>query len=154
MKEAIERGCISHRTMTPSFQENENTVERTNLSLVHEIRRKCYRDRWYGGSLDYPKSLPGHEIDPRRTGFAFPPATEAQLHATEENLGRPLPLLHRILYKELANGGFGPGVGLRGVTGGYGTPTDPLDPTDFDETIHGSMVSKWKIRPSSITLKR
>ena len=71
-----------HATMTPSFQESENTVERTNLSLIHEIRRKCLRDRWYGGSLDDPKWLPGRNEDLRMTGFAFPPATEAQLQVT------------------------------------------------------------------------
>lgn len=39
--------------------------------------------------------------------FDYPPATEEQLRATEESLGRPLPLLLRLLYSEVANGGNG-----------------------------------------------
>ena len=34
----------------------------------------------------------------------------------------PLPPLLRALYFELANGGFGPGAGLRGAIGGFGAP--------------------------------
>lgn len=95
-----------------------------------------------GGSLDDPKWLLGHEEDPRRTGFAFLPATEAQLQATEYKLGIALPPLYRTLLKELANGGFGPGGGLRGVDGGYGMPRDPLDTTDGDETLGGVYLFK------------
>jgi hypothetical protein len=55
-------------------------------------------------------------------GFAFAPATDEQLQETEDILGFLLPSLLRLLYKELANGGFGPGAGLCGAVGGSGTP--------------------------------
>jgi hypothetical protein len=57
--------------------------------------------------------------DSRLTPFAFPPATEAQLIATERELGYPLPGMLRALYSQLANGGFGPVYGLAGIATGY-----------------------------------
>lgn len=57
--------------------------------------------------------------DPRRTGFAFPPATETQVQETEDRLELSLPPILRSCYTELANGGFGLAYGLRGVIGGY-----------------------------------
>jgi hypothetical protein len=51
--------------------------------------------------------------------LAFPPATEQQLKATERQLGFSLPPLLRLLYTQIANGGFGPGYGITGVIGGY-----------------------------------
>ena len=57
--------------------------------------------------------------DRRLTGFAFPPASEAQLAATEEALGFPLPETLRALYTLVANGGFGPSQGITGARGGY-----------------------------------
>jgi hypothetical protein len=77
------------------------------------------------------------EDDPRRFGFAYSPATEEQLRTSEAALGFPLPPLLHTLYAELANGGFGPGAGVRGIIGGYGTPTPPLDEYRTDETIVG-----------------
>lgn len=48
-----------------------------------------------------------------------PPATEAQLRATEDLLGFPLPPPLRALYERVANGGFGPGYdGLFCALGG------------------------------------
>lgn len=35
----------------------------------------------------------------------YPPATEAQVRATEDALGFPLPPLLRLMYQEVANGG-------------------------------------------------
>jgi len=49
----------------------------------------------------------------------FPPATEAQVAATERALGFALPPLLRRLYLELGNGGFGPCRAFLGVHGGY-----------------------------------
>jgi hypothetical protein len=49
----------------------------------------------------------------------FPPATEAQVAATERALGFSLPPLLRRLYRELGNGGFGPFRAFLGVYGGY-----------------------------------
>jgi hypothetical protein len=57
--------------------------------------------------------------DPRRRGFAYPPATERQLQAAETALGFALPPLLRSLYKHVANGGFGPSYGIIGVAGGF-----------------------------------
>lgn len=51
--------------------------------------------------------------------FTFPPATEEQLNETEQQLGFSIPLLLRLLYTRIANGGFGPGYGITGVSGGY-----------------------------------
>ena len=46
---------------------------------------------------------------------AAPPATEAEIAATERALGVRLPALLRRLYREVGNGGFGPGDGLLGL---------------------------------------
>ena len=43
--------------------------------------------------------------------FAFPPATEQELHETETILGFRLPPLLRALYAHLGNGGFGGKLG-------------------------------------------
>jgi hypothetical protein len=48
----------------------------------------------------------------------WPPATEAQLDATEARLHFPLPPLLRALYAQVGNGGFGPGYGIIGAIGG------------------------------------
>ena len=47
-----------------------------------------------------------------------PPATDEQLREAEDRLGFPLPEGLRQVYREVANGGFGPGYGLLGVAGG------------------------------------
>jgi SMI1 / KNR4 family (SUKH-1) len=57
---------------------------------------------------------------PIQPTFEHPPATEAQLVATEEALGFSLPRLLRELYANIANGGFGPGYGINGAFGGFG----------------------------------
>jgi hypothetical protein len=56
---------------------------------------------------------------PERTGFVYPKATPAQVASSERMLGFALPPVLRELYQELANGGFGPVAGLRGIEGGY-----------------------------------
>jgi len=61
------------------------------------------------GSLDWLPPIPT---------LLYPPATEEQLQATEEILEFSLPPLLRALYKQVANGGFGPGYGLLGALGG------------------------------------
>lgn len=106
--------------------------------LFNRIREKCWRDGWYGGKVLSPTSIVGiRDDDPQRIAFAFPPASEEQLHTTEAALGFPLPPLLRGLYAHVANGGFGPGAGIRGAIGGYGTRMDPEDSYDFDDTIVG-----------------
>jgi len=53
--------------------------------------------------------------------FSFPPfqaVTDQQWVETESSIGYSLPPLLKLLYREVGNGGFGPGYGLRGVSGG------------------------------------
>ncbi|SPF80511.1 SMI1/KNR4 family protein [Pseudoprimorskyibacter insulae] len=47
-----------------------------------------------------------------------PPATPAALDHAEASIGHPLPPLLRQIYVQIANGGFGPGYGLLGLTDG------------------------------------
>ncbi|WP_127361691.1 SMI1/KNR4 family protein [Actinacidiphila soli] len=47
-----------------------------------------------------------------------PPARPEGVAEAEEIIGFPLPALLRRLYLEVANGGFGPGEGILGVSGG------------------------------------
>lgn len=87
--------------------------------LCEAIRKRCADRQWYGPEFRGPAW--GYTIprdNPLRTGFAFPPATEEQLRETEGILGFPLPPMLRTLYSQLANGGFGPAYGIRGVKGG------------------------------------
>ncbi len=90
-----------------------------NNDLFEQIRAKCQREHWYGGDLLSPKNLLVLEQDASRFGFSFSPANEVQLRQTEARLGFALPTSLRELYLHVANGGFGPGAGLRGVIGGY-----------------------------------
>lgn len=111
-------------------------MENNTEDLISAISARCRRDGWYGPELLGPANVERVSADdPRRVRFAFAPASEEQLRATEEALGFPLPALLRALYAQLANGGFGPGAGLRGVIGGYGTPEHEGE--DMDETIVG-----------------
>lgn len=59
------------------------------------------------------------EEDGREPTLAFLPATEQQIRETEQQLGFPLPQLLRLLYTQIANGGFGPGFGIIGAVNGY-----------------------------------
>lgn len=70
---------------------------------------------------------------PQRVNFAYPPASAEQVQATEAALGFPLPPLLRLLYERLANGGFGPGAGISGALGGYGSRTDGPAMTIVDD---------------------
>jgi hypothetical protein len=54
-----------------------------------------------------------------------PPATPGILDSDEKALGFALPPLLRRIYLEIGNGGFGPGCGLIGMSGG--TPDDTGD---------------------------
>jgi hypothetical protein len=88
--------------------------------------------------------------------FTYPPAAEEQLRATKAQLGFSLPLLLRMLYREVANGGNGlvwydeqfPLVGAQG-----GCPLPPLGwpdagPWRAGATI-GELVSRtgWQLHP-------
>ena len=88
-------------------------------ALCEAIRAKCQRDGWYGGEFYSPRWAEVEANEPCRYGFEFAPATQAQIQATEEMLGFSLLPLLKTLYTRLANGGFGPAGGLRGVLGGF-----------------------------------
>lgn len=66
--------------------------------------------------------------------FAFPPATEQQIKETEQHLTFPLPPLLRLLYTQIANGGFGPGYGITGAVGGY---------RFHDISVHGDIAQAY-----------
>ena len=125
-------------------------MDENYAALFQRIREKCQHKRWYGPDMDDPfkKQRWARESDPdtyvayywynqdgqkytidkdtdlshfpSMNNFAFPPATEGQLAATEQALGFALPQLLRMLYTTVANGGFGPGYGLNGSVGGFG----------------------------------
>jgi hypothetical protein len=98
-----------------------------NHYLTQKIRQYCAARGWYGVDLRGPEwDTEVAENDPRRTTFTFPPATVDQLQETETLLGFALPPFLRILYAEVANGGFGPAYGLRGAVGGFADATGTI----------------------------
>lgn len=113
-------------------------MSNTYEALFQSIRAKCRKRHWFGPDYDDPHQYDGileydphfdvHTIqriaadDPRRFGFVFPPASEEILQRTETQLGFALPPLLRALYAQVANGGFGPVLGIRGILDGYGRP--------------------------------
>jgi len=88
-------------------------MEHVMGTLYEAIREKCARQGWYG-----PDVCVVTESDPQTSRFEFPPATKAQFCAAEKIVGFSLPQSLRELHTHVANGGFGPSYGLRGVTGG------------------------------------
>lgn len=128
------------------------TTHNNYMELCQRIREKCQRQRWYGG--DEENTARFHEADlryeilytpdgkekvidrdpddhPRKTSFAYSPATEQQLAQTEQSLGLSLPPFLRSLYTQVANGGFGPGYGLMGAIGGFSEAGDIVDNSLF-----------------------
>lgn len=108
-------------------------MKRNYTGLIARIHEKCHRDGWYGGYLDGPTCLHVSPDHPQRVNFAYPSASEEQLQETESVLGFRLPSLLRMLYAEVANGGFGPGAGISGALGGYGSRPDEPDMTIVDD---------------------
>ena len=104
------------------------------------MRQKCQRDGWYCGDLDSPKWLAVSADHPQRREFAFPPTSEEQLLATEAALGFSLPLVLRTLYTRLANGGFGPGVGLLSALSGDYSHSNEATGTFVDDYHFRSQV--------------
>jgi hypothetical protein len=88
--------------------------------VIRAFQHWCAEHHYYG-AWDFWRRY-GQEQPALAEGFAFAPATDEQLQETEDILGFRLPSLLRLLYKKLANGGFGPGAGLCGAVGGSGTP--------------------------------
>jgi SMI1 / KNR4 family (SUKH-1) len=96
----------------------------SNIQLLTAIRQHCAARRWYGVDLRGPEwETSIAEADPRRTGFTCTPATTAQIEETESLLGFSLPPSLRLIYTQIANGGFGPAYGIRGAVGGFAEAT-------------------------------
>jgi len=51
-------------------------------------------------------------------GLPYPPVSEELIDETESQLGFQIPPLLRACYEQIGNGGFGPGYGLIGLSGG------------------------------------
>ena len=95
-------------------------ASQTTRDVILGILAKCQNEQWYGSDRERSRNPSAH--DPCHTGFVFPSATTDQITQTEASVGFALPPLLSQLYTRLANGGFGPGGGIRGCIGGYGTP--------------------------------
>jgi hypothetical protein len=108
-------------------------MERAYKEIIEQIQAKCQRDNWYGPTSYRHRRAGWARPMPFETGFAFPPATEQELQETERLLGFTLPPLLRAMYENIANGGFGPGGGIRGAINGYGRPA--TFESGSDETI-------------------
>jgi hypothetical protein len=86
------------------------------MDMVERIRRFCADRRWFGPDMLRDE---GFQLGERRgqyqSSFLWAPATEQETVAAEEQLGFELPTTLRRLLRELANGDFGPGYGLKGI---------------------------------------
>lgn len=125
-------------------------MNKTYSKLFTGIRQKCLRDGWFGPDALAPGPLEklvaanprlsrytlprASATDLRRSGFVHSPASQEQLEMAEHELGFSLPLLLRSLYTEVANGGFGPCGGIKGICGGYGSRESGTASSD-NETI-------------------
>src|SRR5579859_6569707 len=104
----------------------ESTQEERNLmhmatsyeDLARKIWNKCEQEHWFGGELSRDMNP---ENDPQRYSFIFPTVSEDQIQNAERNLGFPLPPFLQYLYTHMANGGFGPGIGLYGIATNSGS---------------------------------
>lgn len=94
--------------------------------IFEAIRQHCAAQGWYGAEMLGPEHRNVRDDDPRYSGFAFPPVTEAQVRERENRLGLQLPPVLRACYTELANGGFGPAYGLRSIIDESEYPDDLL----------------------------
>lgn len=142
-------------------------MEHTNL--IDRIIEKCREQNWYGGDKSNTARYKGsfrYEIfytpqgkqitidndpddHPRKTSFAYAPATTEQILATERALGFPLPPILHTLYSQIANGGFGPGYGLHGVLGGFNEAGNLVDGYTFQIT-HAELVDLEVYAPKGL----
>ena len=113
--------------------------------LARKIWTKCEQERWFGGELSRDMDP---EDDPQRYKFVFPPVSEERIQNAERNLGFPFPPFLRYLYTHIANGGFGPGIGLHGIANGFGSDCDYNSP--FDRSIVG--YYRFRTREQTIDL--
>src|SRR5712691_13026984 len=95
-------------------------------ALCERIKAHCQQKQWYGPDIDYLFRHASHHLDESSKDHDFrsdfmTPATEEQIRLSEERMGISFPPLLRMLYLRVADGGFGPGCGLRGIfSPGYG----------------------------------
>ena len=78
-----------------------------DTDLIESLRRRIGDPR---NRTDHPK---------RALPTLAAPATAKAIARAEAELGFKLPELLARIYREIANGGFGPGYGIIGLTGGY-----------------------------------
>jgi hypothetical protein len=91
-------------------------IERAE-TLCLDVIAHFQRRGWFGCDMHWKYGDPPSDAVERKR-FRRPRATEAQLEETERLLHFALPTTLRTLYKDVANGGFGPGYGLVGAVGG------------------------------------
>ncbi len=91
---------------------------RDDLLVTEDEIFEAIRARVNAGQLT---DLPGAERED--------PVSDEALDNAERIIGYPLPRLLRRLYREVANGGFGPFSGVEGVEGGYTSDAGML--TDY-----------------------
>lgn len=65
----------------------------------------------------------------------YPPASDEEIAWAENGIGAPLPPLIRELYRQVGNGGFGPGYGIAGLRGGK-----QIYKRDFVENVQNSAI--------------
>ena len=113
--------------------------------LARNIWVKCEEEHWFGGELINDLRP---EDDPQRRTFDFPRVSEEQIKDAERHLGFPLPPFLRYIYTHIANGGFGPGLGLHGIMNGFGSDCD------YNNRLDRSIVGwyRFKTRGQAINL--
>lgn len=76
------------------------------------------------------------KVQLRREGARrmFSPVVQAAVARAEESLELQIPELLRRYYTEVANGGFGPGLGVLGLEGGYSG--------DYGNLV-GNIIDSW-----------
>lgn len=133
--------------------------------LLASIRAKCRQRDWFGADMHDPNTYeeilrhdPHFDMrwittvpvdDPQRFDFLFPPATAEQRQQTEVQLGFSLPPLLALLYSSIANGGFGPGAGIRGIVGGYGSQESGTHSDDTETIIE---QYQWRGQQQTVQL--
>jgi len=118
--------------LDPVALKKDEMSQNTYEELIARIRTHCQQTAqdarpgsgWVDRAKDYarwyiPEQKTCVVLRPEEYGqepiLAFPTATEQPIRETEQQLGFPLPPLLRLLYTQIANGGFGPGTGLLGL---------------------------------------
>jgi hypothetical protein len=88
-----------------------------NRPLFERIRERCREEAQHSERSSTYAQVAAHLCRDTEIpdGLPWPPATEAQLDATEAQLHFPLPPRLRALYAEVGNGGF---WGITGAVGG------------------------------------